>query len=213
MSAVAKTKMTEQEYLVKERASDFKSEFFNGEMFAMAGASVNHNLIKDNLIARIGAQLSGSNCRTLSSDQRLKVDRSGLYTYPDIMIVCGKPERAALDSETITNPQVVIEVLSDNTESYDRFEKFEHYKRLPTVREYVLVAQNRVGIERYARTAEGEWVIRSFTQADELFAFATVPVNVKIADIYLDVEFSEAAGLPRIASEAGQRPERPSSSV
>lgn len=200
MSAVAKTKMSEEEYLAIERASDFKSEFFNGEMFAMAGASLHHNLIKDNLVVRIGAQLSGSNCRTVSSDQRLKVNRTGLYTYPDIMIVCGKPERAEPDSETIVNPQVIIEVLSDKTESYDRYEKFEHYKRLPSVREYILVAQNRMGVERYVRTDEGEWVIRSYTQADELFSFATVPVSVKVADIYGGVEFPEPTDLPRVVS-------------
>lgn len=212
MSAVAKTKMTEEEYLAKERASEFKSEFFNGEMFAMAGASIRHNLIKDNLIGDMHGKLAGSGCRTVSSDQRLKVDRTGLYTYPDIMIVCGKFERAELDSETIVNPQVIIEVLSDRTESYDRFEKFEHYKRLPSVREYILVAQNRVGIERYVRTAEGEWQIRSFTQADESFVFATVPVSVKVLDIYDGVEFPEATELPRIVPQANLRPESPPAS-
>lgn len=212
MSAVAKTKMTEEEYLAKERASDFKSEFFNGEMFAMAGASIRHNLIKDNLIVRIGSQLAGSSCRTVSSNQRLKVDSTGLYTYPDFMIVCGKFERAELDSETIINPQVIIEVLSDKTESYDRFEKFEHYKRLPSVREYLLVAQKRVGIERYVRTAEGEWQIRSFTKADESFVFATVPVSVKVADIYESVEFPEPSDLPRIVPQADLRPDSPPAS-
>jgi Uma2 family endonuclease len=201
MSAVVKKKMTEEEYLAQERVNAFKSEFFNGEVFAMAGASINHNVIKDNLIGDLHGKLAGAGCRTLSSDQRLKVNQTGLYTYPDIMIVCEKPERAEADSETIVNPQVIIEVLSDKTESYDRYEKFEHYKRLSSVREYVLVAQNRIGLERYLRNAEGAWIIQTFTQADETFSFASVPVNVKIADIYSGVEFPPVLARPQIVSE------------
>ncbi|MFY7950960.1 MAG: Uma2 family endonuclease [Armatimonadaceae bacterium] len=124
MSAVPKRKLTVAEYLAIEKKAEFKSEFFNGEMFAMAGASRQHNRLKDNMVIRIGSQLLGGPCQTFSSDQRVLIDRTGLYCYPDLLIVCGEVETADDDEDTITNPRVVIEVLSPTTERYDRGAKF-----------------------------------------------------------------------------------------
>src|SRR5439155_26498773 len=118
MSAVPKTRLTPEQYLAIERKAEFKSEFYRGEMFAMAGGSEPPNAIKDNLIGELYARLKGSGCRSYSSDQRVKVSRTGLYTYPDIVIVCGKPELEDAKGDTLLNPQVVIEVLSDSTEKY-----------------------------------------------------------------------------------------------
>ncbi|HEX4610807.1 MAG TPA: Uma2 family endonuclease, partial [Urbifossiella sp.] len=142
MSTAPPRKLTAAEYLAIERAAPFKSEFYAGKMFAMSGASPAHNTIKDNLIVSVGSSLRGSGCRTLSSDQRVRVNATGLYTYPDVLILCGPGEYAAEDPYTLLNPKVIIEVLSDSTEKYDRGAKFRQYKRLPSLMEYVLVAQD-----------------------------------------------------------------------
>ncbi|MDB5313396.1 MAG: hypothetical protein JWO38_7598 [Gemmataceae bacterium] len=190
MSAVPKKKLTEAEYLALERKAEFKSEFYNGEMFAMAGASRQHNELKENLSIEIGSRLKGGPCRTYSSDQRVNVDRTGLYTYPDLLIVCGRPEFDPKDTDTLVNPQVIIEILSKSTESYDRGVKFLHYRRLPSVREYVLVSQDRMLVERFVRQSDETWVLTTFDQSVE-FALATVPVRIPLADVYRGVEFDE----------------------
>src|SRR5919199_1130147 len=135
MSAVPKTRLTPEQYLAIERKAEFKSEYYNGEMFAMAGASEPHNRIKDNLIGELHARLKVSACHSYSSDMRVKVSRTGLYTYPDIVIICGKPELEDAHGDTLLNPQVIIEVLSDSTEKYDRGKKFRHYKQIESLRE------------------------------------------------------------------------------
>src|SRR5580700_504453 len=112
MSAVTKQKFTVAEYLARERLADFKSEFFNGEIFAMAGASREHNRVKENLVGELFARLKGGNCQTFSSDQRVLVEATGLYTYPDIMIICGDIAYDSIDRDTLTNPVAIIEILS-----------------------------------------------------------------------------------------------------
>ena len=192
MSALPKPlKLTVSDYLTLEARADTRSEFFNGEMFAMAGSSPKHNEIKDNLIAELGPRLRGSGCRTYSSDQRIKVDRTGLYTYPDIAIVCGKKEVDAIDPNSITNPKVVFEVLSPSTASYDRGTKFRHYQLLPSVQEIVLVSQDRVQVERYVRQADQTWVLTTFDDPNGEFTLASLGIGVKLAEVYRDVEMLE----------------------
>ncbi len=191
MSAISKARLTEAEYLEFERSADVKHEYYHGEVFAMAGASPQHNEIKDNLILEIGAQLKGGPCRTYSSDQRVKIDRTGLYTYPDLLIVCGPREFDRHDVNTLINPNVVIEVLSKSTEGHDRGFKFHQYKLLPSVREYVLVAQDRRIIERLVRQNDGTWILTIFDDPAGAFSLATVPVTVPLADVYRDVELDE----------------------
>lgn len=188
MSAIPKKKLTEAEYLAIERAAEFKSEFHDGEMFAMAGASRQHNEVKENLIGELFGRLRGGSCRTYSSDQRLKVPRTRLYTYPDIVIVCGRAEFDPADADTLVNPQVVIEILSKSTEAYDRGTKFRHYQRLPSIREYVLVSQDRVRVERFVRQPDETWVLTTFEDPAGEFALATVPVRVPLSDVYRGVE-------------------------
>jgi Uma2 family endonuclease len=140
MSAAPKSrKLTAAEYFTIEEKSDVKHEFFDGEMFAMAGASREHNALTRNLVIELGGRLKGGPCEVFVADQRVKVDRTGLFTYPDVLIVCGPAEYAPENRDTLTNPRVVIEVLSDSTERYDRTTKFRHYQRLPSLQEYVLV--------------------------------------------------------------------------
>lgn len=190
MSAALKPKLTIAEYLARERAADFKSEYYRGETFAMAGASREHNTVKENLIVELGMRLKGSPCRTYSSDQRVKVSATGLYTYPDIVIVCGRPEYDPDDPDTLVNPVAVIEVLSPATERYDRGAKFRQYQQLSSVREYVLVSQEEPVIERFVRQPDGNWLLTVITGLTSEVAFVTTPVRVAMADIYNGVEFT-----------------------
>ena len=193
MSAVPKRKLTAAEYLAIEAAAASKSEFYNGEMFAMSGASRAHNEVKENLSIELGSRLKGGRCRTYSADMRVKVSRTGLYTYPDVLIVCGPPEVESVKGvETLLNPQVVIEILSDSTERYDRGAKFAQYQQLPAVREYVLVSQDAVRVERFVRQPDETWVLTTFTDPAGEFALATVPVRVPVADIYRGVDLPPA---------------------
>jgi Uma2 family endonuclease len=192
MSTAAKTLLTPQEYLAKERQADFRSEFYRGEMFAMAGASWEHTLIKDNLARQAGNQLERGPCRVLTSDLRVKISATGLYTYPDLTIVCDEPEFDDAKFDTLLNPRVVVEVLSDSTEKYDRGAKFGNYRQLPSVQEYVLVSQDEALVERYVRQEDGTWTLKDFRGLDQTFEFATVPVKTPLADIYSGVKFPQA---------------------
>jgi Uma2 family endonuclease len=189
MSAVPKPKLTPAEYLARERTAEFKSEYYRGETFAMAGASRQHNTVKENLIVEVGVRLKGSPCRTWSSDQRVKVSATGLYTYPDIVVVCGKADYDADDEDTLVNPVAIVEVLSPGTESYDRGAKFRQYQQLPSLQEYVLVSQDEPVVERFVRQPDGTWVLTVVTGLTGEVAFATVPARVAMADVYRGIDF------------------------
>lgn len=202
MSTAPKQLLSPQEYLRKERQAEFRSEYYAGEMFAMAGASWEHTRIKDNLARHVGNQLEGGPCQVLTSDMRLKVSETGLYTYPDMVVVCEEPEFEDEVFDTLLNPRVVIEVLSDSTEGYDRGVKFGHYRRLPSVHEYVLVAQDRPLVEGFVRQPDGTWVLTAVSDPKGAFAFGSIPVRVSMADIYARVQFDEAPDhLPTSDSE------------
>ncbi len=193
MSAVPKSrKLTESEYLALENAAAFKSEFFNGEMFAMAGALPPHNKIKSQFEGELYMRLKGGPCGTTSSDQRVKVDPTGLYTYPDIVIVCGEPELDPLDQSTIVNPRILIEVLSESTEHYDRTIKFDHYKQIDSLREYLLVSQDEPRVERYVRGDDGRWTHDAFVGLEATFSLESVPAkDIPLADLYRGIAFPE----------------------
>jgi Uma2 family endonuclease len=189
MTAAPKKKLTPEEYLAIERKAEFKSEFFNGEMFAMAGARAPHNAIKENLIIRLGNQLWGGPCRSYSSDQRVKVSRTGLYTYPDIVIVCGQPEFE--DGDNLLNPRAIIEVMSESTEKYDRGVKFRHYQQIKSLQEYVLVAQDDAAIDQYVRQPNGKWELTNITGLESELILATVTAKIAMKDVYTDVTFPD----------------------
>jgi Uma2 family endonuclease len=193
MSTVSKRLLTPQEYLARERRAEFKSEYFRGEMFAMAGATHEHTLIKDNLAREAGYQLKDARCRVMTSDQRVLIDATGLYTYPDIAIVCEEPRFTDEVRDTLLNPRTIVEVLSDSTEKYDRGKKFAHYRRIPSLQEYVLVAQDRPFVERYVRQADNTWVLKDFAGLEATFEFASAPARVPLAEIYRDVRFPDQA--------------------
>ncbi len=188
MSTAPTRRLSPQEYLGQERQAEFKSEYLRGEMFAMAGASFEHTLVKDNLAGEARSQLKNGPCRVLTSDLRVKVDATGLYTYPDIAIVCDEPQFEDAAVDTLLNPQVIVEVLSDSTEKYDRGAKFGHYRQLPSLQEYILVAQDRPLVERYVRQEDGSWLLTVFDQMSQVFSFSSIPVRIPLAEIYSGVK-------------------------
>jgi len=189
MSAVAKKRLSTDEYLAIENAAAFKSEFYDGEMFAMAGASPTHNFIKDNLIRGLGNRLQSGRCRTASSDQRIRIERTGLFTYPDIVVVCGKPEISMRDPLAILNPSVLIEILSPSTEKYDRGTKLKQYRQIPGLKEYILVAQDEAHAERYFVQADGTWSLMDVVGLSANLELAALGISVPLAEIYRDIEF------------------------
>ena len=193
MSAIPKTKLTAAEYLAKERQAEFRSEFYRGEMFAMAGTSREHSLIVGNLVSALVTQFKGRNCEVYPTDMRVKVSASGLYTYPDVVIVCGQPEFEDAEVDTLLNPMVLIEVLSPSTESYDRGAKSAQYRRLPSLREYMLIAQDRPQVEVYIRQDNGDWLLREASDLDSSVTLSSVSVSLPLSEIYDRIKFEESA--------------------
>jgi Uma2 family endonuclease len=193
MSSIPQRLLTPQEYLAIERKAEFKSEYYAGEMFAMAGATWEHTFIKDNVARHAGNQIADGPCRLLTSDMRVKVDATGLYTYPDIVFVCEKLIFEDNVFDTLLNPRVIVEVLSETTEEYDRGTKLKHYRKVPSIQEVVLIAQDRPLVERYVRQADNGWLLTEFAGLAATFEFSSVPVKIAMTDIYRGVEFSESA--------------------
>ena len=193
MSAVAKPRLlTEEEYLRLERAAEFRSEFHRGEMFAMAGASLQHSRIKGNFETGLCLRFRGGPFEAVSGDLRVKVAPTGLFTYPDVVVFCGKPELLDRQMDTLLNPKLIVEVLSESTQDYDRGKKFEHYQTIASLEEYVLVAQDRPRCESYFRQPGGHW---RYTPCEGLEAevfLESVGVRVPLAELYADVEFPVA---------------------
>lgn len=195
MSTAEQRRLTPAEYLAIEVASERRHEFYDGEMFAMSGGSYWHNLVKDNLAHSIRNRLADQRCTVLTSDQRVKVDATGLYTYPDVVVFCGQPVFEDGVHYSATNPLVLAEVLSDSTERYDRGVKFGHYRRLPSVEEYLLLAQDRISVERYRRQSaadEGAWILTAVTDLDGAVEIESLGISVPVAEIYANVEFPPA---------------------
>ena len=196
MSTAEQRRLIPAEYLSIEVASERRHEFYAGEMFAMDGGSYWHNLVKDNLAHSIRNCLADRRCTVLTSDQRVKVDATGLYTYPDAVVFCGQPVFEDDVHYSATNPLVLAEVLSDSTERYDRGVKFGHYRRLPSVEEYLLLAQDRISVERYRRqsTADGgAWILTAVTDPAGAVEIESLGISVPVAEIYADVDFPPAA--------------------
>jgi Uma2 family endonuclease len=194
MSTVSKRLLSAQEYLARERQADHRSEFYRGEMFAMAGASWEHTLIKDNLAGEVGNQLRAESYHVVTSDLRVKVAATGLYTYPDMIVVYGEQRFEDKQRDSLLNPRVIVEVLSDSTEKYDRGAKFGHYRQVPSIQEYILIAQDRPLAERFVRQPDGSWVLTDFRDLSQTLAFATIPAQVTLTDIYRGITLPENPG-------------------
>lgn len=193
MSTVPKTRLTAEQYLEKERAAQFRSEFYRGEMFAMVGASRKHNLIAGNVSRSIGEQFDGRPCEVYQSDMRVKVNATGLYTYPDVVATCDEPRFEDAHIDTLVNPKVIVEVLSPSTELWDRGKKFEHYRSIPSLRECVLISQDHVLVEKFSINADGEWALRDYRTLEDILVLDSISCQIKLSDIYARIDFTESA--------------------
>jgi Uma2 family endonuclease len=180
-------RVSDDEYLARERASETKHELVNGHVVAMAGATPRHNAMVANVLAALVPRLRGKGCRPLASDQRVYVPATGLYSYPDITIVCGDLGLHPKDSMTITNPKVIIEVLSAGTEAFDRGAKFAHYRGIPSLQTYVMIAQHEERVERYERGAGAEWIFHESLGESSSLELVAVAASIALPDIYADL--------------------------
>lgn len=190
MTLATKRIYTPEEYLALERKAETKSEYINGEIYAMAGASREHNYIAGDLFGELRSQLRGRNCKLFMSDMRVRVRPTGLYTYPDVVVVCGRPRFDDVHVDVLLNPTVIFEVLSDSTEAYDRGEKFAHYRYLDSLKEYVLVAQDRMQVDHFARTGS-QWLLTSYNRREEILQLPAIECAIPLVDIYAQIELSE----------------------
>lgn len=182
--AYGKKKFTEQEYLEFERASEEKHEYYRGEIFAMSGAKVPHNIIAGNLFSELKQQLKGKPCRPFTSDQRIHIPSNSLFTYPDISIICGDIETKDNDEWNALNPFVIIEVLSPGTKGYDRGEKFQLYRDIASLKEYILVDSAAVLIEAYHINETGHWELTEYKDITDNLSVSTVMLTIPLAEIY-----------------------------
>jgi Uma2 family endonuclease len=184
MPQLKKKRFTPAEYLAMEAVADYKSQYYNGEIFAMAGGTPDHSLIAVNVAGVLHQRLATTPCRVFNSDMRLNVERSGLYTYPDVMVICGKIALVKGRNDTVTNPTLIVEVLSESTRDYDRGAKFNFYKQIPTLREYLVVESERPHVECYRRTSDDKWLIEITEDLDAAVQLEAVACEIGLREIY-----------------------------
>lgn len=191
MSAIVKPKwISYAEYLERERVATTKNEYYAGEIFAMAGGSRRHNSITGNIFASLYAKLTHAPCRPFLSDQRIRISQLDLGTYPDLSVVCGELEGDKVDPEAITNPRVLVEVLSPSTESYDRGKKFDFYRQIDSLEEYVLVSQQEPIVERFKRQPNGDWLMTVYKGMEATLNLTSIQTDLPLQDIYRFVDWS-----------------------
>ena len=178
----------EDEFLALERRSETKHELVNGQIVAMAGATFEHNVLAANVLAALGVLLRGKGCKAVGSDQRVHVPATGLFTYPDVTVVCGTPAFHPKDPVTLINPRVLVEVLSDATERYDRGAKFAHYRSIPSLAEYVLVAQDEPRVEHFRRVETGQWLLTVASGEGARVELPALGCALLVGDVYEGVE-------------------------
>jgi Uma2 family endonuclease len=192
MAAELKPKLTFDEYLEIESKAEFKSEFVNGWMYAMGGASPEHNQIVANLIIEIGAQLKNRPCIVYPSDLPLKVEKRGHGRYPDVTAVCGEPQfHKGKYLKALLNPTVLVDVLSTSTEDFDRDTKIEEYRGIPSLREYLLNAQDRCHAEHYVRQAANQWLLTEFNDPQDTIHLPSINCHLTLSDVYDKVKWPE----------------------
>jgi Uma2 family endonuclease len=183
-----KTLLSPEEYLAAERRSEVRHEYFAGEVFAMVGASRRHNIIAANVIRVLGNQLLARPCNVYPSDMRVKVSATGKYTYPDVSVACLEEQFDDAENDTLLNPAVVIEILSESTEAYDRGKKFEHYQLIPSLTDYLLISQEPYRVEQYVRRGDREWTYSEYRDATDVVIITVIGCELALKDIYAKVE-------------------------
>ena len=196
--------LTPDEYLRLERQAETRSEYWDGQVYALAGASQRHTIIVANILALAVTQFKGRPCTAHASDLRVKVRPTGLYTYPDVVIVCGRARFEDRRRDTLLNPTVIIEVLSPSTEAYDRGTKFEHYRTLDSLSDYLLVAQGSPTVEHFERQPDDKWLLGTYKGPQAIASIASAGCNLPLVDVYDKVEWPDeetAAGILRVVKE------------
>lgn len=186
-------KFTPQEYYERERLADYKSQYYAGEIFAMAGGSVRHSRIGTNLTTQLGLRLQNGACVPYNSDLRVAIQGTGLITYPDASVFCGKMEFDPADKrkETVVNPTMVFEVISESTEAYDRGAKAGHYRRIPSLKAFVHISQSSPQVEHYERQSGGMWLISEATGLEGILKLPALGIELPLAELYAGVEFDD----------------------
>ncbi|SPE40873.1 conserved hypothetical protein [Candidatus Sulfopaludibacter sp. SbA3] len=192
MSTQPKTLLTPEEYLEIERNAEFRSEYWQGEMYAMAGAGRAHNQLVSNLARVVGNHILSKQCEGYAIDMRVRVGASRLYTYPDYVAFCGEPQFMGQRQDTLLNPALIVEVLSPSTESYDRIRKFELYRSIESLHEYLLISSDRVHVDRFTRQGADQWLLTSAGSLEESIHLASLDFELLLADLYVKVELTEA---------------------
>lgn len=190
-SAPSYNYISPEEYLEMESASDVKHEYYDGKIFTMAGATWEHNVIVKNIATQILPFLKGKSCDMFGSDLRIYVPENGLFTYPDFSIICSQPKTTGEKKDTITNPSVLIEVLSKSTRNYDRIGKFKLYRSIKTLQEYILVDSTSICIEIYKRDADNSWHLWEFNQLSDSVSISTIGFTLFLKDVYEAVNIDE----------------------
>ncbi len=189
MTAKPQKKYSPEEYLELERAAEYKSEYYQGEIFAMAGASRNHNRIVGNLNGLSFNFLQEKPCNFYPSDMRVHIPASGLYTYPDLLVVCGKEEFLDSAVDTLLNPKIIVEVLSESTGSYDRGEKYQLYRSIPSLEEYVMIDSQRISAEVNRKSPQGFWSLMSEAyDLKDSIELASIGFTLLLQDVYARAE-------------------------
>ena len=182
--------LTEEEYLKRERAAEFKSEYLGGVVHAMAGGTENHALVGGNLFGEVWLALRGRDCKVFFENMRVRISRISSYYYPDIMVACAKTEFATAAKDNLLNPVVIIEVLSPSTEAFDRGEKCRNYKRIETLREYVLVSPDKPIIERLERADNGFWLTEDIEGLDATLRLSSLDIAIPLSAIYRGIDLA-----------------------
>ena len=196
MSRQIRPFISPEEYLVLERKAEYKSEYLNGEIFAMTGASRKHNLITINISSSLNQQLKGNSSEVYGGDMRVKVTATGLYTYPDVVVVCGEPEFEDDYVDTLLNPTLLVEVLSRSTERYDRIAKSSYYRSLDSLAEHLLVAQDEYLIEQYVRKANDQWQLIDYRSLESVVELQSIGCSLALRDVYDKVPIDPESRIP-----------------
>ncbi len=191
MSTRPKPSVSPAEYLAIERAAQYKSEYYRGEVFAMTGASREHNLIVGNLVGELRQALRGGPCEVYPSNMRVKIDATGLYTYSDVVVACNELEFEDKQVDTLLNPTLLVEVLSESTERYDRGKKSGHYRQLASLNEYLLVSQDEPHVEHYVRQNDGHWLLIEASGLKASIELPAIDACLQLSEIYARVTFED----------------------
>ena len=183
--------ISQEEYLAAERLATNKHEYYKGEIFAMSGARIAHNMIFKNTFVDIANKLKGKKCQPFGSDLRIHIPSNTLYTYPDISIICGEIDTLDDTFDTATNPSVIIEILSESTRNYDKGGKFTLYRAIESLQEYILIDSESVMVEKFIRNADNSWQLTEYMTLEQKFSIATLAIELQLADIYNNVKLKE----------------------